>query len=59
MIDRVARIVVGVALIGAAATGVIGVWGWIGVIPLGTAVFRFCPLYVMLGINTCAAPKSE
>ena len=52
-IDRVLRIVVGLALIGLALTGTIGVWGWIGIVPLGTALFRFCPLYTVLGMNTC------
>ena len=52
-IDRVARIVAGVVLIGLAATGTVGVWGWIGVVPLATGVFNFCPLYRLIGINTC------
>lgn len=56
-IDRALRIVVGIALIALAVTGRIGVWGWIGVVPLLTAVVGFCPLYTMLGINTCAAGK--
>jgi hypothetical protein len=53
-IDRIARIVLGVALIALAATGTIGLWGWIGLVPLGTALVGFCPLYPLLGINTCA-----
>lgn len=57
-IDRVARIIIGVGLITAAATGAIGIWGWIGVVPLGTALFRFCPLYVVIGLSTCPAKKS-
>ena len=52
-VDRVARIVAGVVLIGLAATGTVGVWGWIGVVPLATGVFNFCPLYRLIGINTC------
>ncbi|MFY7855475.1 MAG: YgaP family membrane protein [Rubrivivax sp.] len=52
-IDRIARIVLGLALIALAATGTIGLWGWIGLVPLGTALVGFCPLYPMLGINTC------
>ncbi len=58
-IDRVVRAVLGVALIGATLSGVIGVWGWIGVVPLGTAVFSFCPLYAVLGINSCPTPQSR
>jgi Protein of unknown function (DUF2892) len=53
-IDRILRIAVGLILIGLAATGTVGAWGWIGVIPLATSIFRFCPAYTLLGINTCA-----
>ena len=52
--DRVVRIVAGVALIGLAWVGVIGVWGWIGIVPLVTGVFRVCPAYMPFGISTCA-----
>jgi uncharacterized membrane protein YfcA len=52
-IDRILRIVVGLALIGATLAGMIGVWGWIGVVPLLTGIFKFCPAYTMLGMNTC------
>ena len=52
-IDRVLRIVVGLALIGLAATGTVGVWGWIGVVPLATGLFKFCPAYAIFGLNTC------
>ena len=53
-IDRVLRLVVGLVLIGLAATGTVGIWGWIGVIPLATGLFRFCPAYTLLGMNTCS-----
>ena len=52
-IDRILRMVVGLALIGLAATGAVGAWGWAGVVPLATSLFRFCPAYTILGINTC------
>jgi hypothetical protein len=52
-IDRVLRIVVGLVLIGLAASNVVGVWGWIGIVPLATGLFQFCPLYPMLGLNSC------
>lgn len=52
-IDKILRIVVGAVLIGLAITGVIGAWGWIGVLPLATGLFNFCPAYQLLGINTC------
>jgi hypothetical protein len=50
--DRVLRVTVGLVLIALAASNQIGVWGWIGIIPLATGLFRFCPLYPMLGINS-------
>ena len=52
-IDRILRIVVGLVLIALAATGTVGWWGWLGVIPLLTGVVRFCPLYSLVGMNTC------
>ena len=56
-LDRILRIVVGLVLIGLAATGTVGVWGWIGVVPLATGLFGFCPAYTLLGINTCPMKK--
>jgi len=53
-IDRIARVVLGVVLIGLAATGTIGAWGWLGVVPLATAAIGWCPPYAMLGWSTCA-----
>jgi hypothetical protein len=51
--DRILRILVGLVLIGLTLTGNIGLWGWIGVVPLATALVGWCPLYTMLGINSC------
>lgn len=56
-IDRALRILVGVALIALAATGKIGVWGYVGVIPVLTGLFSFCPAYALLGLNTCGLKK--
>ena len=58
-IDRVLRIVVGVVLIALAATNTVGWWGWLGVIPLLTGLVSFCPLYTLLGLNTCPLKKSK
>lgn len=52
-IDRVLRIVLGLALIALTLTGAIGAWGWIGLVPLATAAMGFCPLYTVLGFSTC------
>lgn len=56
-IDRILRIVVGLVLIGLAATGTVGVWGWLGVVPLATGALGWCPPYAILGFNTCAMKK--
>ena len=62
-IDRVLRIVVGLALI-AAALGLFGsayqtVWGWIGLVPLATGLVSWCPAYTILGIRTCKAAAAR
>ena len=56
-IDRGIRVVAGLALIGLAATGTVGVWGWLGLVPLATGLIGWCPPYAMLGINTCSMKK--
>lgn len=53
--ERVIRIVAGLALMGAAYTGHLGAWAWIGVVPLLTGLVGWCPPYALLGINTCKA----
>ncbi|MFN4147986.1 MAG: DUF2892 domain-containing protein [Rhodocyclaceae bacterium] len=55
-IDRVLRIVVGLALIAWALMGG-PVWAWIGIVPLGTGLVGFCALYPLLGISTCPSKK--
>ena len=57
-IDRALRIIAGLALIALAATGTVGAWGWIGIVPLATGLLGWCPAYTLLGINTCPM-KSE
>ncbi len=52
-IDRILRVLAGLALIGATLSGAIGIWGWIGVIPLVTGVAGFCPAYRLFGLSTC------
>jgi hypothetical protein len=56
-IDRILRVLVGLALLALTLTGQIGVWGWIGLVPLGTGLFKFCPLYRVLGMNTCPVAR--
>lgn len=52
-LDRTLRILVGLLLIGLALAGVIGSWGYLGVLPLSFGVLRFCPAYLPFGWNTC------
>jgi hypothetical protein len=52
-LDRGLRILAGLALIGAAVTGTVGAWGYVGVVPLVTGLMGWCPLYTLLGVNTC------
>ena len=53
-IDRIVRIAIGVVLIGLTLSGTIGVWGWLGIVPLITGAIGWCPPYAILGFNSCA-----
>jgi hypothetical protein len=53
-IDRVLRIVLGLVLIGLTVTGTVGVWGWLGVVPLATGVIGWCAPYAIFGWSTCS-----
>ena len=53
-IDRILRIVIGLVLIALTVTGTIGIWGWLGVVPLATGAIGWCPPYAIFGWNTCS-----
>ena len=53
--DRVIRIVAGLAPVALTLMGQIGIWGWLGLVLLGTAFLKFCPAYSLFGIRTCKA----
>jgi hypothetical protein len=53
-IDRILRIVIGLLLIGLTLTGNIGLWGWLGIVPLATGAIGWCPPYAIFGWNTCS-----
>jgi len=53
-IDRTVRIVLGLVLLGLMATGNIGVWGWLGIVPIATGAIGWCPPYAIFGWSTCA-----
>ncbi|WP_137125837.1 DUF2892 domain-containing protein [Roseomonas sp. HF4] len=54
-VDRGLRIVAGLVILALGLAGPLGWWGLVGLVPLATGVFRFCPAYSLLGIRTCAA----
>lgn len=56
-IDRAIRAIVGIGLISLVFVGPQTVWGWIGMVPLATAIIGWCPPYSLLGINTCGTKK--
>ena len=58
-IDHILRISVGIELVALAANGVVGWWGWLGLIPMATGIFRFCPAYPLLGINSCGTSSGK
>jgi hypothetical protein len=55
-IERVLRVIVGVALLGMVFVGPQSLWGIVGVVPLLTGLLGSCPAYTLLGFSTCKAP---
>ncbi|WP_119155525.1 YgaP family membrane protein [Caldimonas tepidiphila] len=58
-IDRLLRIVAGLVLLALTLSGTIGLWGWIGLVPLLTGALGFCPLYSLLGLGTCPLRRRD
>lgn len=58
-IDRTIRIVAGIALLSLffMLEGSARYWGLVGLLPLATGLFRFCPAYTLLGVDTCPVKK--
>jgi hypothetical protein len=52
-VERVLRVLLGIGLISLVFVGPQTMWGWLGLIPLATGLSGVCPLYSVLGINTC------
>jgi hypothetical protein len=58
-VDRRLRVALGGSAMVLAATGTVGRWGWLGVVPLLTGLVRFCPMYAMLGMNSCQSTSGR
>ena len=56
-IDRALRIIVGIVLLALVFVGPQTPWGWIGIVPLVTGLVGMCPIYSILGINTCGVKQ--
>lgn len=52
-LDRILRIIIGLGLLSLVFIGPQSPWGWLGLVPLGTALLGWCPPYALLGISTC------
>jgi hypothetical protein len=52
-VDRILRVVVGVLLIALAATGTVGAWGYVGIVPILTGAIGWCPAYLPFGFSSC------
>ena len=56
--DKIIRIVVGLVLLSLVFIGPKTLWGLVGLVPLLTGLMGTCPLYSILGMNTCPADKT-
>ena len=56
-VDKVLRVIIGLGLIGLVFFGPQTPWGWLGVVPLTTALLGFCPLYTLIGVSTRFSPR--
>jgi len=52
-LDRALRIILGLVLLSLVFIGPMTPWGWVGVVPLATGLLGSCPIYSILGLNTC------
>ncbi len=50
-VDRAMRIIAGLVLVALAVSGLIGAWGYLGVILVATGMIAICPLYTLLGLR--------
>lgn len=56
-IDRTLRVIAGLGILSLVFIGPQTAWGWLGIVPLATGLVGYCPVYSLLGMRTCPAPK--
>ena len=56
-VDRIMRVVVGLAIVSLVFIGPQTPWGWLGLVPLLTGLVGFCPAYALFGVSTCRAKQ--
>ena len=58
-IDRFLRVTAGIVLIALVFVGPKTPWGWLGIVPLATGLLGSCPVYSILGINSCGLKNGK
>jgi len=58
-LDRLIRVVLGLALLSLVVIGPKTMWGLVGLVLIATGLVGFCPLYRLVGISTCHAPRNQ
>lgn len=56
-LDRALRVILGLILLSLVFIGPQTLWGLIGLVPLATGLMGYCPLYQIIGLNTCSLKK--
>lgn len=57
VLDRGLRVLAGLGAIELAYSGLIGTWGYFGIIPMLTGAIGLCPAYAIIGVNTCPVKR--
>lgn len=57
--DRIIRAIIGLVLIALVFVGPQTAWGWIGIVPLATALLGICPAYSLFGFKTCKTESTR
>lgn len=56
-VDRIIRVIAGLAIMSLVFVGPQSSWGWLGLVPLATGLLGSCPAYALFGVNTCSLAK--